>query len=216
MAVTETRRRLAQELGVVAGFEDPRAPLEQYHTPPELAASIVHLADVQGDVEGRTVVDLGAGTGMLTLGAALRAPERAVGVEIDPAPLSTARDNERKVAARATVEWVRADATRAPVRDRADLPEPASVTVLMNPPFGAQAGNEHADRAFLETASAVASVSYSVHNEGSRGFVESFSADRGGEITHAFAAEVDLPRQFGHHTDESRAIDAEVFRIRWA
>jgi len=214
MTVTETRRRLAQELGVVAGFEDPRAPLEQYHTPPELAASIVHLADVQGDIEGRTVVDLGAGTGMLTLGAALRGPERAVGVEIDPAPLSTARDNERKVVARAAVEWVRADATRAPLSDRVDPSEP--VTVLMNPPFGARAGNEHADRAFLKTAGAVAGVSYSVHNEGSREFVESFAADRGGELTHAFAAEVDLPRQFDHHTDDSRAIDAEVFRVVWA
>ena len=41
-----TRRRLAQELAVVAGFEDPKAPLEQYHTPPDLAAHIVHVADL--------------------------------------------------------------------------------------------------------------------------------------------------------------------------
>jgi putative methylase len=58
-------------------------------------------------------------------------------------------------------------------------------------------------------------VSYSVHNEGSRAFLESFAADRGGEVTHAFAAEVDLPRQFDHHDDDSRAIDAEVFRVDW-
>jgi len=78
-----TKRALAQQLGVVAGFEDPRAPLEQYRTPPELAAHLVHLADLRDDVDGRTVLDLGCGTGMLALGAALRGPDRVVGVDID-------------------------------------------------------------------------------------------------------------------------------------
>ena len=204
-----TRRRLAQELAVVAGFEDPRAPLEQYHTPPDLAAHIVHVADLQGDVEDRTVVDLGCGTGMLALGAALRGPDLVVGVDVDPAPLSTARENERRVAARTDVSWVRADATRAPL-----CPDDP-VTVLMNPPFGAQSGNEGADRAFLETAAEIADVSYSVHNAGSEAFVESFAADNAGEVTHAFAAEFDLPRQFDHHEAETRSIDTEVFRVEW-
>jgi putative methylase len=209
--VTETRRRLAQELGVVAGFDDPKAPLEQYHTPPDLAAHIVHLADLQDDVEGRTVLDLGAGTGMLTLGAALRGPARAVGVEIDPAPLATARRNERRVGARADIEWIRADATDAPLCP----PSREAVTVLMNPPFGAQRGNEHADRAFLATAAQLAGVSYSVHNEGSREFVEAFAADEGGEVTHAFSAELDLPRQFDFHETDAEVIDVEVYRIDW-
>ena len=204
-----TRRRLAQELAVVAGFEDPRAPLEQYHTPPDLAAHIVHVADLQGDIENEIVLDLGCGTGMLALGAALRGPERVVGIDIDPAPLATARENERRVGAMTDVSWIRGDATRIPI----SVPEPA--TVLMNPPFGAQSGNEGADRAFLETASEIAGVSYSVHNAGSEDFVRAFAADNGGTVTHAFAAEFELPRQFEHHTQASRTIDAEVFRIEW-
>jgi putative methylase len=204
-----TRRRLASELGVVAGFEDPSAPLEQYHTPPGIAAHIVHLADLQEDLAGRTVVDLGCGTGMLALGAALRGPERVVGVDLDPAPLATARDNERRVGALTDVEWIRADATEAPLCL-------ADATVLMNPPFGAQSGNEHADRAFLETAGAIASVSYSVHNAGSREFVESFVTDAGGEVTHGFEATFDLPRQFEFHDSESRELAVEVFRVAWA
>ncbi|WP_299233175.1 METTL5 family protein [Natronomonas sp.] len=204
-----TRRRLAQELAVVAGFEDPRAPLEQYHTPPDLAAHIVHVADLQADIEGRTVLDLGCGTGMLALGAALRGPDRVVGLDVDPAPLSTAAENERRVGAITDVSWVRGDATAAPFAPK------ERATVLMNPPFGAQSGNEGADRGFLETASRIASVSYSVHNAGSESFVESFAADNGGTVTHSFAAEFDLPRQFDHHTAERRSIDTEVFRIEW-
>lgn len=204
-----TRRRLAQELAVVAGFEDPRAPLEQYHTPPDLAAHIVHVADLRGDIQDKTVFDLGCGTGMLALGAALRGPGRVVGLDIDPAPLSTARENERRVGAMTEVTWVRGDATAAPF-------SPAGpTTVLMNPPFGAQSGNEGADRGFLETASEIATVSYSVHNAGSESFVESFAADNGGIVTDAFAAEFELPKQFDHHTTETRSIDTEVFRIEW-
>jgi putative methylase len=204
-----TKSGLAQRLAIVAGFENPSASLEQYRTPPELAAHLVHTADLQGDVEDRTIVDLGCGTGMLALGAALRGPTRVVGIDVDPAPLATATENERKVASASAVEWLRADATRAPL-----CPE-GPTTVVMNPPFGAQAGNEHADRAFLETAAEIADVSYSIHNEDSDEFVEAFATDNGGEVTHAFRASFDLPHQFDHHTDASRTIDAEVFRIEW-
>jgi putative methylase len=204
-----TKSALAQQLGVVAGFSDPRADLEQYRTPPELAATLVHRADLEGDVQDRTVIDLGCGTGMLALGAALRGPYTVVGVDIDPGPLATARDNERKVGSTTSVSWVRADAATAP------LCPPEETTVVMNPPFGAQSGNEHADRAFLETAAEISSVSYSLHNAGSEAFVESFATDHGGEVTHAFAAEFDLPRQFDHHDDDSRSITAELFRIEW-
>jgi putative methylase len=204
-----TKRALAQQLGVVAGFDDPRAPLEQYRTPPDVAAHLVHVADMHDDVEGRTVVDLGCGTGMLALAAALRGPDLAVGVDVDPAPLSTALDNERRVATTTPVEWVRADATRAPL-------SLTDATVVMNPPFGAQNGNEHADRAFLETASEIARVSYSIHNAGSRAFVEAFVGDAGGEVTGAWEAAFELDRQFDHHEADRREIGVEVYRVAWA
>jgi putative methylase len=208
--MTATKSGLAGQLAVVAGFENPQAALEQYPTPPELAAHVVHVADLNGDIEGRTVVDLGAGTGMFTLGAALRGPKRAIGVEIDRGALETARENQRRVGTRTAIHWVQADATRAPL-----CPD-GPTTVVMNPPFGAQDGNEHADRAFLVTAADIADVSYSVHNAGSREFVEAFAGDNGGEVTHAFAAEFDLHRQFDHHAADRKELDTEVFRIVWA
>jgi putative methylase len=205
-----TKSNLVQQLGVVAGFANPRASLEQYRTPPDLAAQLVHTADLQGDIDGRTVVDLGTGTGMLALAAALRGPRRVVGVDLDPDPLSTAMANRRRVGTATDVHWVRGDATRVPLAP--DDP----TTVVMNPPFGAQKGNEHADRGFLATAADIADVSYSIHNEGSREFVESFAADNGGEVTAAFRAEFDLPKQFEFHEEDVRQVDAEVFRIAWA
>lgn len=205
-----TKSALTQQLAIVAGFEDPNVSLEQYRTPPELSAHLIHTADLQGDVEDHLVVDLGCGTGMLALGAALRGPTRVVGVDVDPAPLATATENERKVATASAVEWVRADATEPPL-----CPDEPT-TVVMNPPFGAQRGNEHADRAFLATAATIADVSYSIHNAGSEAFVESFAADNGGDVTHAFEAAFDLPKQFDHQREDSRSIDVEVFRIEWS
>lgn len=205
-----TKSALAQQLGVVAGFDDPRADLEQYRTPPDLAAHLVHRADLEGDLQDRTVVDLGCGTGMLALAAALRGPDTVVGVDIDPGPLATARDNERKVGSTTSVSWVRADATRVPLSPPAE-----ETTVVMNPPFGAQSGNEHADRGFLATAAETASVSYSLHNAGSEEFVRSFAADNGGSVTHAFAAEFEVPHQFDFHAEQSQDIDAELYRIEW-
>jgi putative methylase len=205
-----TKSRLTQQLGVVVGFDDPRADLEQYRTPPDLAAHLVHTADLQGDVEDRLVVDLGCGTGMLALAASLRGPRAVVGLDLDPNPLATARTNEGRVATSSSVAWLRADATAAPL-----CPDEPT-TVIMNPPFGAQAGNEHADRAFLETAGRIADVSYSIHNTDSADFVEAFVADHGGAVTHAFEATFDLPRQFDFHEADSESIDAEVFRVDWS
>mgnify|MGYP000303692572 CR=1 FL=1 len=206
-----TRSSLAQRLGVVAGFEDPSVELEQYPTPPELAAYLVHVADLQGDLADRTVVDLGTGTGMLAVAAALRGAGLVVGVELDRDPLETAVQNERKVATSSEIEWIQADATRAPL-----APKRSETTVLMNPPFGAQDGNRGADKSFLETARSIASVSYSVHNEGSQAFVDAYTDDVGGQVTHAYEAEFELDNQFAFHEDERRILDAEVFRIEWA
>ncbi len=201
---------LAQQLAVVAGFENPRARLEQYRTPPDLAARLVHDADLQGDIEDRLVLDLGTGTGMLALGAALRGPTEVVGIDIDPDPLRVAQENERRVGTTTDISWVRADATDLPLNslDR-------SVTVVMNPPFGAQNSSEHADRAFLATAARMSDVSYSIHNTGSEEFVESFAADNDGNVTRKFRAELNLPKQFDFHDDDVRSIDAEIFRIEW-
>lgn len=203
-----SKRALELRLSTVAGFDPPRVELEQYPTPADLAAHLVHLAHISGDLDA-TVLDLGTGTGMLALGAALCGPERVVGLDRDPAALAIAHENERRVDLAGRVDWVLGDATRPPL-----CPD-EGVTVLMNPPFGAQRGNVHADRRFLERVADLAAVSYSVHNAGSREFVESFAADNGGEVTHAFRAELPLSKQFEFQERGRKVIDAEVFRIVW-
>ncbi|WP_254543987.1 METTL5 family protein [Halomarina pelagica] len=205
------RRTLERALESVAGFDDPRVEWEQYPTPADVAAHLVHLASLRGDLEG-TVLDLGCGTGVLAIGAALAGAGRVVGLDRDPTALAVARGNAVRLDADDRVRWVLADATRPPIcLDSRSRP----ATVLMNPPFGAQRGNRHADRAFLAAVATVADVSYSIHNANSRRFVEAFVADEGGEVTDAFAAALDLERQFDFHGEARRTIETEVYRIEW-
>lgn len=202
-----SKRALERTLSRVRGFERPRVELEQYPTPAGIAAQLVHLADLQGDLEG-CVVDLGTGTGMLALGAALRGPERVIGLDRDADALARARENERRIAPPIGVEWLLGDGGRPPLCL-------TDATVLMNPPFGAQRGRRHADRRFLEGARGFAGVIYSIHNAGSRGFVESFVEDHGGRVTHAYELAFDLEDQFEFHEEDRRTIRAECYRSSW-
>jgi SAM-dependent methyltransferase len=50
----------------IKSFEKPDVYLEQYATPPHIAAYLVHIAENSfGDLQGKLVADLGCGTGML-------------------------------------------------------------------------------------------------------------------------------------------------------
>jgi putative methylase len=194
------RNRVEMELQALDGFRSPDASLEQYETPATLASRLLHFAWGNGDLDG-FVLDLGCGTGVLGIGAALYGAE-VVGVDTDASVLYHARENAATAGVSSATDWVRGDVSCLPVA-RAD-------TVVMNPPFGAQ--NEGADRPFLRAAECVADVAYTVHNEGSLGFVESFVD---GEVTDAFGATVEVPHTFGFHDEEEREIGVELYRLRF-
>lgn len=201
------KRALARRLAALHGFDDPDVDVEQYPTAPELAANIVHLADLNTDLDD-VVVDLGAGTGVLAIAAATRSPRQVIGVEQDRDALGIAQQNERILGEATVVDWIQGDVTHLPLSCR-------DVTVVMNPPFGSQHGRRGADRAFLDAARTIASVTYSVHNAGSREFIEAYADDNRGVVTHAFAAELPVDAQFDFHTSERADVSVEVFRIEW-
>jgi len=200
------RAGVERALSRLSSFDDPDPRLEQYPTPADLAAHLVHLADLHGDLE-RTVLDLGAGTGVLALGAAVKGA-RVVGLERDPTALRVARENATRLDPAREPDWLCGDVARLPLSP--DRP----VTVLANPPFGAQ-DDSTGDRPFLRAAAAVAAVSYTVHNAGSREFVDAFVADNDGRVTHAFRADLDLDRQFPFHDSERETVETLVVRVAW-
>ena len=71
-------RHLEMALQRCKGFEKPRAAWEQYQTPTPLAARLLYDAFLHGDIEQKTVMDLGCGTGILAIGAALLGAKKII------------------------------------------------------------------------------------------------------------------------------------------
>jgi len=197
-------RQLEIALQRCAGYTKPRAGLEQYQTPAPLAARLLYDAFMQGDIEGRTVCDLGSGTGILAIGAALLGASTVRGIEIDKDAIRIAQENARLLGA--DVEFVNAD-----IAVTHEKTEPCD-TVIMNPPFGAQKQNVHADRPFIDAALAIAPVAYGIFNTGSTPFVSAYIEGRGrvaGQVSGTFT----IKRTFAFHTRDVQEIPVEILRI---
>jgi len=193
-------RQLEMCLQKIQGFRSPKADIEQYMTPAPLAARLLHEAALAGDICEMKVVDLGCGTGMLSIGAALLGAS-VVGIDIDEAALKIARKNAEAFSV--DVEWIRMriDETAKPF---------TADTVLMNPPFGAQ--KEHADRPFIDFALLTAPVCYGIFNKGSIPFLEAYTKNTA-VITSKTAALLNIPKQFAFHTQENLEIPVEIIRL---
>ncbi len=64
------RGELVRLLQRVPELADPRPELEQVSSPAEAAATLLATADRLDGLAGRSVLDLGCGTGRLAIGAA--------------------------------------------------------------------------------------------------------------------------------------------------
>ncbi len=193
------KRRLAIELEKLRGFERPKVWLEQYITPAHLVAEIVSFAETMGDVE-RKVIDLGCGTGIISIAFELCGYESA-GFDLDVDAVRIARENARLFDLR--TDFVVCDVRELKLKERH--------LIVMNPPFGIK--KKHADRPFLEKALEVGKVIYTIHSAGSERFVKKVSEDRGFEVTHVWRYMIPLRRTYDFHEKEFKQIAVEVYRI---
>lgn len=192
------KRELEIILEKLDGFENPKLYLEQYVTPSNLAAFIVTNAKLFGDLD--LVVDLGCGTGILTIASAILGAF-AIGVDVDVEALRIARRNAKKLG-------VKADFVACDIRD---FETKRTCTVIMNPPFGIQ--RRHADRAFLEKAFEIAEKIYTIHSAGSEEFVKRNAEKNDFLVTHIWKFMIPLRKTYSFHEKPFKMIAVEVFRI---
>jgi len=203
----------------------PQAHLEQYTVSEAVAATMLYLAAyTHDDVIGKTVLDLGCGTGRLALAASFLGAQLVVGVDIDKAAVRIASDNAEQAGLKANVQWVVGDI--GAVAGRFD-------TVLQNPPFGVQ--KRAADRKFLEKALGIGRMVYSLHkhprtdkqlikrlkaNAGSlmrvspSPFIQKFAEDHGGSVEAVYALLMTIPRMFDFHTKSRHDFVVDLYLIK--
>lgn len=158
-------KHLKSILDDVDTFESPNVHFEQYPTPPDIAAQVMHHAYSQGEIEDMLVADLGCGAGILSVAASFLDAGHVVGFEIDAAALEVCSRNctEMEIT---NMDMVQCDLALPPnTRWKA-----AFDTVVMNPPFGTR--TKGLDMVFLKAALFMSSGSvYSLHKSSTRDHV---------------------------------------------
>jgi putative methylase len=219
-------RKLELELllSQIVPHPSPKPSLEQYTIPADVAATMLHIAAYSyGDIVGKTVLDLGCGTGRLALGAAFLGAEQVVGVDIDKDAVKVASENSVRTNLKEKVQWINGDVDA--VHGKFD-------TVLQNPPFGVQ--RRKADRKFLEKALETGKIIYSLHKcaEKDNAFIKKLKASKtriapvaphpflknfieghGGKIKAVYAMIMTVPHMFSFHTKRKHEFMVNLFII---
>jgi putative methylase len=198
-------RRLAMILSGLIPHPGESVELEQYTTDGDLASRWLSDIAAFGDLsEGCAVADLGAGNGVLGLGALAMGAGMATLVEADQEACDVAKSNAESMEFTDSVEVIRATLGS----DTVDLG--SADVVISNPPWGRQ--TPKADRPFLEAMIAASAPAHLLHSAEATHvqpmFEDAFwSADRYGE------ADFSLPAAYSHHRRQRGKTRAAFWRL---
>ena len=196
------KRDLEIILQGIPAHPTPKVELEQYTVPADLAAHILFQACYTfRDIQGRSIVDLGTGTGRLALGAMMLGAQSLVGIDIDLESLQSARFSSKKLGLK--TDWVLGD-----IASLHGLFE----TVLMNPPFGTK--RLHSDVEFLRVALNIGRVIYSIHKSSTISFLSRWLRDQNANCEAIMETRMPIEHQFAFHTRKRYCVKVHVIRIQ--
>ncbi|RME53265.1 methyltransferase domain-containing protein [Candidatus Woesearchaeota archaeon] len=195
---------LSYLLSHIPSFDHPRTDLEQHPTPPSIAAELLWHAHMRGLLRSATVIDLGCGTGIFGIGAALLGAARVHFVDIDPGALSKAQEAAANLSA-AIPPSTRLTFFQGDVQtfqEQGDI-------LFQNPPFGTK--RRHADTHFLEAAARLAPRLYTLHLASTQRFVQTKLATLGYHVTETFTFTIPLKNTHAHHAKPKHLVQVTCF-----
>jgi putative methylase len=196
------KKQLEMFLQQTPNFAKPNPGLEQYQTPAVIAADLLFFAYQQQDVMDKAVVDLGCGTGIFSFGSAVLNAKKVVGIDKDEESIQIAEEFARKH--NLEITFLLQDISTV------DL---FADTVIMNPPFGAQKANVHADQVFLKKALQTAPVVYSLHLTKTVPFLTRFIQKNNACIDTVLNGSFPLKAQFRFHKKLVENVSVSILRI---
>lgn len=230
-------KQLIQIIEQLNSFENPLVILEQYNTPPYIAANMILQASEYGDIEGKTVLDLGCGPGILGITSSLLNCCYVVGIDIDRSVLIRALDNCQIAGVENNnIEFIQADvfdilnSSKNPSHKGTSSSSlssfsfrtgavPSSVfslsffdTVVMNPPFGTRLAG--ADLMFLKVACLLCTGTiYSLHKSVTRQFLLQKIKSWGLQAESLGTYEYSLPPTYKFHHKSNVDISVDLIRV---
>ncbi|XP_049290831.1 rRNA N6-adenosine-methyltransferase METTL5 [Anopheles funestus] len=203
-------KHLEQYLQTVDDFKEPKVRLEQYQTPPHIASQALYTIQTSyADLEGRLVLDLGCGPGMLSIGAGLLGADFVLGVEIDAVAAEEFRSNCDEFEMH-NVDCLQADVLHLPAlwHDK-----PLFDTVLLNPPFGTKQ-NSGIDVAFLKVALMLSrGAVYSLHKSATREHIKKKAQEWKVRASQVAQLRYNLPQTYKFHKRPSVDVAVDLWRF---
>lgn len=227
--MVRTRRELAVFLSKLNTFNNPNIHLEQYPSDSEVAAILLWRADLNGDILNRNIIDLGAGTGILGIGALLLGAKSVTFVDISPklkgeieANLEILKDNweididgKWNFICKDIKDLNKIDINNADAdKHKADSDEQSadSLVAVINPPFGTR--NKHIDKIFLEKAFQLTSNIYSMHKTSTKVFIEAFCRDNNIDISWFEDTSFPIKKSMEQHKKKIERILVTLYNLR--
>lgn len=194
------KKQMEIEISKLKDFTKPEFKLEQYITPSSIASSVLWDAYMDDLVEDKTVMDLGCGTGILGIGAALLGAKKIICV--DKVHLREFEENINLYVI--DYSFIEADLESNPNLPVVDL-------VITNPPFGVK--TKGIDTVFLKKAMECSDHVYSFHKASTRDFLVKFIEKNGFQIDEEFKFKYPLRNKMEHHKSKLKYIDVICFKI---
>ena len=196
------------------GFSNPNIKLEQYCIDAKSAVDIVFFAGVEfNDIKNRLILDLGAGTGRLSIACAYLQASYVISVDIDFSALKILKSNISNYGLKGIIFPICSDINHFGLFRNAN-PDDLYITTIMNPPFGVQ--NKTADRFFLAKAFSISQVVYSIHlaNPNVHQFISTYVKKFNWVIDYVFPYHLKLNKTYKFHKQKTKSINVNIYRFK--
>jgi putative methylase len=189
----------------VKSFKDPILSLEQYKLPASVAADILWYINFRHkDISNKIVIDLGCGTGILSIGAALLNATYVIGIDIDKKAIKYAKEAAYELNVIDKVDFIVGDVRNIEIKGD---------VVIQNPPFGVR--RRSADRIFIITGLKIAPKVYSLHRGGEkvRRFMFKFINNINAKIDEIIPLKIKLPHTYQFHKKKFYEFEVDLYKI---
>ena len=197
-------KNIISSLESLETFSSPKDYLEQYQTPPSIAGEMIHYISNNYSLNNYSIADLGCGTGILGISAALCGCKNVFLFDIDEEALDIAKNNIEQLELEDNIQIIQMDVNQ--LRQCNKLNKYFDL-VITNPPFGIRSENG-ADIEFLKTASYICNNTiFSLHKFSTINFLKKFYNKNGINDIKSFKIEYNLPKTYKFQKKKEKNID---------